>query len=185
MNAGVEPLSPEALEDSADRLRRQIGTTLGHLRCNLAPRNLVNEIAGRTGVADLSPQEVFVSVTKRHPTTTILVILSVGVWALSAMRLRGKIGTGTIDSSIAALGQSGQNAFQRRAAAKRQEFIQAAETHISTGAERLLDSVEAAIGRQVSQLPVANVGGSMVESAVQMLLFAALEAMVTKARKAI
>jgi hypothetical protein len=185
MNARAEPLSPDALEDRADGLRRQISATFGRLRFNLAPRNLVNEIAGRTGVSDASPREVFASVAKRHPTTTILVMLGVGVWALSAMRSRGKIGTGTIGNTIGALGQSGRTAFQRRAAAKREEFMHVAATHISAGTERLLDAAETAIGQQISRLPVTNAGASVIESAVQMLLFAALEAMVTKSRKVI
>jgi hypothetical protein len=183
MNAAVEPISAEALEDSADRLRRQIGTTLGRLRFNLAPRNLVSEITERTGLADVSPKEVFVSVTKRHPTTAILVMLGVGVWALSAMRSRGKLDTGTIGGSIGTLAQSGRTAFQRRASVKREEFMRAAQAHISTGAERLLDAVETGISGKVSRLPIANAAGSVIESAVQMLLFAALEAMVTRARK--
>jgi hypothetical protein len=183
MNSMSHPLSAEALEESADRLRLQIRTTVDDLRFNLAPRNLVSEIAGRTGVNDVTPREVFDSVAKRHPTTTVLVAAGVGIWAFFAMRSRGKIGTGTIGNTIGALGQSARTAFQRRAASKRDEFLRVADTHISAGAERLLDAVETAIGQQISQHSVTNSGVSVIEPAVRMLVFAVLEAIVTKVKK--
>ena len=177
MNVRERPQSPDELEDTADRLRRQIRATLGQLRVNVAPRNLAHEIVGRAGFSDASPRDVFDAVAKRHPLTSILLMLGMGAFAFSALRSRGKIG-----NTIGALGQPVRTAFQRRAAAKREEFVRAADTQISAGAERFMNAAEAAIGQRVSQLSLSNAGGSVIESAVQMLFFAALEAMIMKVR---
>jgi hypothetical protein len=177
----VLAMSPDELEENAERVRAHIGATLDRLRFNLRPRNLIGEVTDRSGVSRVTPGTVFEFATKQHPVATILVGPGVGVWAFPAIRSSGRLGLGALRESIDILSNSARRIFKQRAAAKREEFVLAAEASISAGAaEKLSDAVETGIGEVLSRLPVAQAVSPIVELAIQLILIAALETMLAK-----
>jgi hypothetical protein len=88
MNARVNPsnLSPDELQQDADRMRRQIGSTVERLRTRLTPRNIVSEIAEGAGMQDVTPRSVVDFAARRHPISTVLVGLGLGVLAFSVLK---------------------------------------------------------------------------------------------------
>jgi len=156
-------------------LRGEIGVTLDQLRTKLTPRNIVGEIAESNGVADLTPRSVFDFAARRHPVSTVLVGLGLGILAFSALRSSEKNGPGALRETLAALTQSARNSFKTHAAAKREDFVRAAEVQLSAGAEHLSGAVERGVGELVSRLPAPSEAKPLIESAMQVLLIAALE----------
>ena len=77
-------------EAEANRLRAQIGVTVGALRSGLTPSNLASEAASRVGMADLSWGGAFDYASKRHPVPTAIIGLGVALWTMSAIRNRGE-----------------------------------------------------------------------------------------------
>ena len=77
-------------EAEANRLRAQIGVTMGALRSGLTPSNLASEAASRVGIADLSWGGAFDYASKRHPVPTAIIGLGVALWTMSAVRNRGR-----------------------------------------------------------------------------------------------
>ena len=73
-------------EAEANRLRAQIGVTVGALRSGLTPSNLASEAASRVGIADLSWGGAFDYASKRHPVPTAIIGLGVALWTISAVR---------------------------------------------------------------------------------------------------
>jgi hypothetical protein len=156
-------------------VRGDIGATLEQLRTKLTPRNIVGEIAESAGVADLTPRSVFDFAAQRHPVSTVLVGLGLGMLALSALRSGDKNGPGALQETLSALTQSARKSFKSHAAAKREDFVRAAEVQLSAGAEHLGDAVDRGVGELVSRLPAPSEAKPLIESALQVLLIAALE----------
>jgi hypothetical protein len=85
---GVNVSTSSEYEAEANRLREQIGVTIGSLRSNLTPSNLASEAASRAGIADLSWAGVFDYASKRHPVPTAIIGLGIALWTMSAVRNR-------------------------------------------------------------------------------------------------
>ena len=77
-------------EAEANRLRAQIGVTVGALRSGLTPSNLASEAVARVGMADLSWGGAFDYASKRHPVPTAIIGLGIALWTMSAVRNRGR-----------------------------------------------------------------------------------------------
>jgi hypothetical protein len=75
-------------EAEANRLRAQIGITIGLLRSSLTPSNIASEAASRAGIADLSWAGAFDYASKRHPVPTAIIGLGIALWTTSAVRNR-------------------------------------------------------------------------------------------------
>ncbi len=174
----AEIMSPAELELRADSLRGEIGSTLDRLRVRLRPRNIADEVAERSGVRDLTPSVVFNFAAKEHPVATALVGLGLGLWAFSMLRSSGKPGPGAMRQTISTLSQSTQRTFSERAKVKREEFIRAAEEHLTAGAIQLSDAVEKGVGQLISQAPVPPEAKPLMSSAAQIILIAAMETIV-------
>ena len=116
-------LSPDELEQDADRVRRQIGSTLGRLRERLTPRNIISEIAEGSGVRDVTPRSVVDFAARRHPVSTVLVGLGLGVLAFSVLRSSEKAGPGALHQTFSSLAQSARDTFKAHAEAKRQDYL--------------------------------------------------------------
>jgi len=185
MNARVIPsdLTPDELQQDADRVRRQIGSTLERLRTKLTPRNIVNEIAEGSGVGDVTPRSVVDFAARRHPVSTVLVGLGLGVLAFSVLRSSEKAGPGALHQTFSSLAQSARDTFKAHAEAKRQDFVRAAEAHLTTGAGHLTGAVEKGLEDLVSLVPAPVEARPLIESALQLLLISGLEAIFAKARK--
>ena len=172
--------SPDELEARADHVRGKLGATIDSLRQRLTPRNLVDEITDRSGVRQFAPSSMFDFAARRHPVTTVLVGLGAALLAFSAVKAGGKAGSGSIRETLDELSQSARQAFKDRAEAKRRDFVQTAQAHLSTGVDQLGDAVERGIGDFVSRMPAPAETKPLIESAVQILLVAAIETLLRK-----
>jgi len=176
-------MSPDELEVQANRVRDQMGATVEQLRAKLTPRNIVGEISERSGVRDLTPSSLFDFAARRHPVSTVLVGLGLGVLAFAAARSSKKAGPGVLRETLGALTHSAGNTFKARAAAKREDFVRAAEAQMSAGAEHLSSAVDKGLGELLSRVPAPPEAKPLIASAVQVLLLAALETIFARARK--
>lgn len=181
--ASPPEMSPDECERQADRVRSQIGATLNQLRTKLTPRNIVDEIAEGSGLRDLTPRSFVDFAARRHPVSTVLVGLGLGVLAFSVLRSSEKSGAGGLRETLGALTQSVRNTFQTHAAAKREDFVRAAEAQLSAGADHVRNAVEKGVGELVSRVPAPPEARPLIESALQVLLIAALETILAKAKK--
>ena len=181
--ASPPEMSPDELEREADRVRSQIGVTVSRLRTKLTPRNIAGEIAERGGLRDLTPRSFVEFAARRRPVSTVLVGLGLGALAFFALRSSEKSGPGALRETLGALTQSARNSFQTHAAAKREEFVRVAEAQLSASAEHLSDAVDKGVGELVSRVPAPPEARPLIESALQVLLIAALETILAKAKK--
>jgi hypothetical protein len=176
--------SPDELERQANRVRSEIGATVDQLRMRLTPRNIAAEIAEGSGLRDLTPRSFVDFAARRHPVSTVLAGLGLGVLAFTVLRSSEKSGPGgALRDTLGALTQSARNSFQSHAAAKREDFIRAAEAQLSAGAEHVSDAIEKGVGELVSRVPAPSEARPLIGSALQVLLIAALEAILAKAKK--
>ena len=167
-------------EAEANRLRAEIGATVETLRGRLTPSNMASEAASRAGIADLSWGGAFEFASKRHPVPTAIIGLGVGLWTLSALRKRAKRGdavalTGPIRQSSDSLVDSATRVFRERAEAKRQAFVDVAQTQVATGAARLSDEIEKKLGNVIDRVPGGIQVRPLIESALQVALATVLE----------
>ena len=88
---GVNVATSSEYEAEANRLRAQIGVTMGRLRSNLTPSNIASEAASRAGIADLSWGGAFDYASKRHPVPTAIIGIGVALLAMSAVRKRARV----------------------------------------------------------------------------------------------
>ena len=79
-------------EAQANRLRSQMGETVGELRSNLTPSNLASEAASRVGVSEFSWRGALDFASTRHPGPTAIAGFGVALWLLAAARKRNKEG---------------------------------------------------------------------------------------------
>ena len=113
-------------EAEANRLRAQIGVTIGVLRSTLTPSNIASEAASRAGIADLSWTGAFDYASKRHPVPTAIIGFGIALWTMSAVRNRARRGhvaalTGPLRESSDSIVESATRVFRERAEAKRSE----------------------------------------------------------------
>jgi hypothetical protein len=176
-------------EAEANRLRAQIGVTVGALRSGLTPSNLASEAASRVGMADLSWGGAFDYASKRHPVPTAIIGLGVALWAMSAIRNRGErdqlaVVTARLRDSSDSIVQSATKVFRERAEAKRREFVDVAQSQVATGATILSDEIGKKLENVIDRLPGGINVRPLIESSVQVALAAALEGLLRKRARA-
>jgi hypothetical protein len=176
-------------EAEANRLRAQIGVTVGALRSGLTRSNLASEAASRVGMADLSWGGAFDYASKRHPVPTAIIGLGVALWAMSAIRNRGErdqlaVVTAPLRDSSDSIVQSATKVFRERAEAKRREFVDVAQSQVATGATILSDEIGKKLENVIDRLPGGINVRPLIESSVQVALAAALEGLLRKRARA-
>jgi hypothetical protein len=167
-------------EAEANRLRAQIRGTVGALRSGLTPSNLASEAATHVGIADLSWGGAFDYASKRHPIPTAIIGLGVALWTMSAVRNRGRgehlaAVTSPLRDSSDSIVQSATRVFRARAEAKRREFVDVAQSQVTTGATMLSDEIGKKLETYIDRLPGGINVRPLIESSVQIALAAALE----------
>ena len=168
-------------EAEANRLRAQIGVTVGALRSGLTPSNLASEAASRVGMADLSWGGAFDYASKRHPVPTAIVAL----WTMSAVRNRGRrhqlaVVTAPLRDSSDSIVQSATKVFRERAEAKRREFVDVAQSQVATGATMLSDEIGKKLETIIDRVPGGINVRPLIESSIQVALAAALEGLLRR-----
>ena len=169
-------------EAEANRLRAQIGARVSVLRSELTPSSLATEAASRVGIADVSWGGAFDYASKRHPVPTAIIGVGLALWTMAALRNRAKrenfavMATPLRDSSDSIV-QSATKVFRERAEAKRQEFVDVAQSQVATGATRLSDEISKKLETYIDRLPGGINVRPLIESSVQIALAAALESL--------
>jgi hypothetical protein len=172
-------------EAEANRLRAQIGVTIGSLRSNLTPSNLASEAASRAGIADLSWAGAFDYASKRHPVPTAIIGFGIALWTMSAVRNRARRGhvaalTGPLRESSDSILESATRVFRERAEAKRSEFVDVAQAQVATGAAMLSDEIEKKLENVIDRVPGGIKVLPLIESSIQVALAAALEGLLRR-----
>ena len=167
-------------EAEANRLRAQIGETVGALRSELTPSNLASEAASRVGLVDLSWSGAFDYASKRHPVPTAIVGLGIALWTMAAIRNRGRrenlaLVAGPLRDSSDSIVHSATKVFRERAEAKRREFVDVARLQVATGATMLSDEIGKKLETYIDGLPGGINVRPLIEFSVQVALAAALE----------
>jgi hypothetical protein len=180
-------LSPSECEEDANRVRARLGSTIAQLRTNLAPANLVDELARGSGLRDVSPGSALDFAARRHPIPTALIGLGIGLWAYSLARSKSTHGGEAparrpLRSTGESLARSATNVFRDRAEAKRQQFVAVASSHVKAGATQLSDVIEKSIDDLIGKIPATPATRPLIESAIQMALLAMFEALLPKLR---
>jgi hypothetical protein len=177
--------TPAEYEEDANRIRTRLGATISQLRVNLHPANLIDEAARGSGFRDATPAGVFDYGVRRHPIPTALVGLGVGLFAFSLLRSRSAGGAGAkgfVSDAAGSLARSATNVFRERADSRRRAFVGAANAHIKAGASQLSDMIENSVDAFIGKIPATPAARPLVESAIQVALLAAVEALLPKAK---
>jgi hypothetical protein len=196
-----EELSILELEDAANRVRARLGVTLDRLRHNLTPAHLLDEWADSSGLKEMTPEKIFTFAARRHPVPTMLIGASLGFLAYSAAS-RTKTNSRELDLTpnatdggdrdhpprkigdmIGALADSATEVFRERVDAKREELVNAAKSHVTVGAKHLSDVVESKLDDLLTQIPGPWAARPIVAATAQLLLVAALQAVLRKSPK--
>jgi hypothetical protein len=182
---GVNVSTSSEYEAEANRLREQIGVTIGSLRSNLTPSNLASEAASRAGIADLSWAGAFDYASKRHPVPTAIIGLGIALWTMSAVRKRTRGGhvatlTAPLTESSDSILESATRVFRERAEAKRREFVDVAQSQVATGAAMLSDEIEKKLENIIDRVPGGIKVRPLIESSIQVALAAALEGLLRR-----
>jgi hypothetical protein len=178
------PISSD-YESEANRVRKEIDETVKELRLRLTPSGLASEAAAGVGLTDASWAGAFEFATERHPIPTAIAGLGIALWALMAIRNRSRRGgvaslASPFRESSESLVDSASRVFRERAALKRRELVRAARARIAAGAERLSDEVERKLDDVVDQVPGGSEVRTLIASAIQIALTAALEGLLRK-----
>jgi hypothetical protein len=182
---GVNVATSSEYEAEANRLRAQIGATMGRLRSNLTPSNIASEAASRAGIADLSWGGAFDYASKRHPVPTAIIGIGVALLAISAVRKRARVKgvaalTGPLSESSDSIVNSATRVFRARAEAKRREFVGVAQAQAATGAAMLSDEIEKQLENIVDRAPGGAKVRPLIEASIQVVLAAALEGLLRR-----
>jgi hypothetical protein len=178
--------SAQAHELEANRLRARLAATTDQLRTNLRPAHLADEVAKGIGLNDVSAASVVDAVTKKYPMGAALIGIAVSAWAFSKFRKSGANGgasgvMASLRETSNSLGRSATDAFRARAESKRQEFVGVAKSHIEAGVSNLADTIEKKLEGAIDIVPSGSSARPLVESAMKVLLAAALEGLIAKA----
>jgi hypothetical protein len=188
-------LSSSELEADADRLRAQLGITIGRLQQQLAPSYLVDEWAESSGLKDMTPSKFLDLAARRHPLPTILAGAGLGFLAYAATRRR-HAGYGALDLApnshadgssrgslkqiAGSLADTATKAFRDRAQAKRDEVVDAAKSHVASAANQLSDATQRTLDDLLVKASIPAEARPLLATTVQLLLAAGIEAVLGK-----
>ena len=83
-------------------------------------------------------------------------------------------------STAGALARSATDVFRDRAEAKRQALVGAASSQIKVGATQLSNAIENGVDDLIGRIPATPAARPLIESAIQMALLMAFEALLPK-----
>jgi hypothetical protein len=81
------------------------------------------------------------------------------------------------------LSQSAKQALKNKAQVQRTAFVRAAEAQLSAGAQHLSEAVETGVRDLVARTPAPPEAKPLIESAAQIILIAAFEALFDRVRR--
>jgi hypothetical protein len=172
-------------EMEALRLRARIGDTIEELRANFEPARLVDEVATAAGIDVSSPSASIVRVAQRHPIPSAAIAVGIGLLAyVSFARRKTNHGPAQGGSSLrrvsSSLIQSASKTLHERGEARRQQFVNAARARIADGATSIADRIDEAVEDLTQGLPGEASVRPLLQSGIQLVLSAALEAIVAR-----
>ena len=171
-------------EAQANRLRSQMGQTVGELRSNLTPSKLASEAASRVGMTELSWRGAVDFASTRHPGPTAIAGFGVALWLLAAARKRNKEGVHEVtlplrESSVL----TWSNCNARVSRASRDQAARVYGRRANPCCERRGDALRRD-RTEAGGCDRSRAGGSevrpLIESTVQVALATALEALTEK-----
>jgi heme exporter protein D len=156
-----------------------LATTLGQLRLNLKPHNLIDEITRDSGLRDFAAMGGFASALKRRPLAVLLLAGGVGLWAYSRARTSraGVDRPGSVGATFASLANSAANSVRERARVRGQSARATAQNFIAAGTARFCDEVEKEVDDLIEGIPASADSRQLIKSAVDMAVLAAVEAL--------
>lgn len=171
--------TPSELGEEVELARADLATTLGQLRVNLKPHNLIDEITRDSGLHDFASVGGFVSALKRRPLAVLLLAGGVGLWAFSRARTSraGVDRPGSVGATFASLANSAANAIRERARVRGQAARAMAQNFVAAGTARFLDEVEKEVDDLIEGIPASADSCQLIKSAVDMAVLAAVEAL--------
>jgi hypothetical protein len=186
------------LEADANRLRAQLAVTVDQLRHQLTPAHLLDEWAESSGLKGTTPNEIFDFAARRHPVPTVLVGAGLGILAYAIARRRN-IQNRQLDLTpnrprddreprrrdsttdiVGSLTETAAKAFRERAEAQQEAVIDAAKTRVASAAGQLSGTMERKLDDIFAHTSVPADARPILVTAVQLLLVAALEAVLPK-----
>jgi hypothetical protein len=182
---GVNFSTSSEYEAEANRLRAQIGETIGVLMSNLTASKIASEAASTVGISDLSWSGAFNYASRRHPVPTAIIGIGIALWTMSALRNRASRRnvaalTSPLRESSLLIVDSATRVFRERAEAKRREFVDVAQAQVATGAAMLSDEIEKKLENVLDRIPGAIEVRPLIESSIQVALAAVLEGLLRK-----
>jgi len=171
--------TPSEREEDVERARADLAATIGHLRLNLKPRNLLEEISRESGLREATTVSGFAHVLKRRPLTMLLLAGGVGIWAYSRSQTSGVAvdRRGSVGATVASLANSAANTVRERAKARGQAARAAAQAFVAAGATRLCTEVEEEVDDLIEGIPASPSSRILIKSVINMAALAAVEAL--------
>ncbi|MBV8961890.1 MAG: DUF3618 domain-containing protein [Hyphomicrobiales bacterium] len=182
-----ETMSPDQLEAEADRARQRLNATVDELLQNLRPKSLASEWAQNTGLNRLTAGDTIEFAYRRHPVALTLAGLGIGLLAYASTRRRASPSpqnrqsfTQSIGESFAELGDTITNIIRERARQNSERLLRIAEKEVAATTERVTDAVEQSLEGWMAKIPGPPAAQPLLTSSAQLLLAAALQAILRK-----
>ncbi len=171
--------TPNDCAEEVESARADLADTIGQLRVNLEPQNLIDEIARDSGLRDFASMSGFVSALKRRPLAMLLLAGGIGFWVYSRSKTSraGVDRPGSVGATVASLANSAANAVRERARVRGQAARATAQNFVAAGTTRFCDEVENEVDDLIDGIPASAGSRQLIKSAVDMALLAALEAL--------
>ena len=187
MNDTSESLSADQLEAEADRARERLNATVDELLLNLRPKSLASEWMQGSGVSERTAGETIELAYRRHPVAITLFGLGLGFLAVVGTRraVASRAGAGasvtqSIGQSFAELGDTVTDIVRERARQNSERLLKIAEREVAATTERMADAVEHSLEGWLAKIPAPAAAQPLVTSGAQLLLAAALQAILRK-----
>jgi hypothetical protein len=171
--------TPSERSEAVDLARADLAATIGRLRVNLKPHNLIDEFTRDSRLRDVAAMSGLDRALQRRPLAMLLLAAGGGLLLFSrSRRLKAGVdGRGTIGATIASLAGSAANVVRERARAGGQAASATAQNLVATGTARLCDAVEDQVDDLIDGMPGSADSRLLVKSAVQIAIVAAVEAL--------
>jgi hypothetical protein len=152
---GTREATPNEREENVELARADLAATIGELRVNLRPGNLIDEIARQSALRDVAPVRGFASALKRRPLAALLLAGGVGLWVYSRARTSraGVDRAGSVGATFASLASSAAHAVRERAKARGEVACTTAQNLAAAGTTWFCDEVEKEVDDLIEGIP--------------------------------